>query len=647
MKKILLPPCFMILFCLPLIGDAAPKQNTGMVIFENFEDASKHRVISKNAEISARFGFNGSAGLRLSPHGKQAQYELPLNFKPEKGKRYLLTIYEKKHGKVVSHIAWEAYKNSRHQFGNWNVNRTPLEGGWTKCELPVYIKTDDDVSGKDWKFRYLAIATAKDSAGKDAWVDYDNLSIREDVPVWHLANVWPTHNKLQAEDGKIRLYSAFDGSFLKPGAHPLYKLELLVDGQVIATQVLKDQNGVIRAAFGRQNRCGPAILRFSLLDAETSGTVVSRELEIRIAKRYLPKKGEIIIDEKGRAIIDGKPFMPLGFFTGFPGNKPEDAARHLKWMHDAGFNAVVEYLGDSWRGNIRTLLDMMQRNGIRMLYNFTSAVHHPEQIETKYRKRALEIKDHPAVIGWYIMDEAHAEQLPAIIRMRKMLNEMTPGQVTWSYNVFEVPPYLAAADMPGGGIYPVGQAPDLMSSDIKMRKAAACATGLWYAPQAMNWANYRKGAMDSEEAYRKAAPEPSAHELLAVALHQASHGVTGFFFYHYGDIWKGKVPEWIPKRLEAMRYIGQTMKSLEPFILSGEGITEIPHEDLKGKSRVVALTDGRGACRILVIGLQKDNECSFVPPEKYQVKNSYTGLSAWKNGKWFFRGKAFSCDILK
>ena len=625
-------------------GDSGQK----IVYSENFEDTSKHKIMDKNVETAPLTGFNGSAGLRINPHGLKTQYTLPLQFKPQKGKRYIFTIYEKCHGQVYSHVAWEAFKKHEHMYGNWNVKRTPLEGGWTKCEISLFAKDDGDVSDDEWRFKYFMIVTSKGDVSEEAYVDYDNITIREDVPEWHLASVWPTHNKLQAEDGKIRLYSAFDGSFLKPGADPVYILELIADGKLLAKQTLKDQNGVIRAEFGPQKYRGPAILRVTLFDKNLNDKAASRNLEITVAEKYIPKKGEIIIDEKGRAIVDGKPFMPLGFFSSFRKDKGVDHVKeHLKWLHDAGFNVLIEYWGDSWKDDIGTLHDLMQENQIRVFYNFTGVVHRRNEIDTYYRERAQELIKHPAVIGWFIMDEAHAAQLPAILQMRRMLNEMSPGHVTWSYNVFDAPPFLAAADMPGAGIYPIGMAPDLSASDLNLRKAAACATGLWYAPQSMNWANYRKGAMESEEAYRKAGKEPTENELLSVVLQQASHGVTGFFFYSYHDMLTGKVPEWIPQRREYLRNIAKVMRSLEPFIMSGEKIIEIPHKDLKGQTRVVALTDGKGNYRILVIGLTKDNEAEFELSPDFGSLTSHTKLTENKNGIWTFKGKAFSCDLLE
>ena len=260
---------------------------------------------------------------------------------------------------------------------------------------------------------------------------------------------------------------------------------------------------------------------------------------------------------------------------------------------------------------------------------------------------------HPVLAGWYVMDEAHESQYPAIVQLRRMLNKMTPGKVSWSYNVFEVAPFLGAADMPGAGIYPIGSAPDLTAADAKLRKAKAVTSGLWFAPQSMNWINYNKeyrrikDPKEAQEFYRKNGKEPTENEYLSVPLLQASHGVTGFFFYSYHDLIRCPIPGWVEKRKAAFVNIAKVLRGLEPFILSGQAIEEIPHKDVKGKTRIVALSNGKGKYSILVIGLTKDNVATFTLPAKYGKLKAHTGLVSGKGNTYTFKGKAYSCDYMQ
>ena len=68
--------------------------------------------------------------------------------------------------------------------------------------------------------------------------------------------------------------------------------------------------------------------------------------EVTVGPAYRPKKGEAVIDEKGRVIVDGRPFMAVGLYTNFADHrkyKPDELEAHFRKMHDAGFNFMIDY----------------------------------------------------------------------------------------------------------------------------------------------------------------------------------------------------------------------------------------------------------------------------------------------------------------
>jgi hypothetical protein len=132
-----------------------------------------------------------------------------------------------------------------------------------------------------------------------------------------------------------------------------------------------------------------------------------------------------------------------------------------------------------------------------------------------------------------------------------------------------------------------------------------------------------------------------------VALCFAANGVTGFTFYSYFDIYRGPFPELYEKRWEKIKKVGAAMKDLEPFIVSGRKKLEIPAADAKGKSRVVAMTDGKGGVRVIVYGLTRDNECSFKLPAAFGKMVSTCGNVRKKDGTYVYSGREFTCDVLK
>ena len=141
---------------------------------------------------------------------------------------------------------------------------------------------------------------------------------------------------------------------------------------------------------------------------------------------------------------------------------------------------------------------------------------------------------------------------------------------------------------------------------------------------------------------RREGREPTENEMLSVALLYAAWGVKGFLFYSYFDLYKCPIPEWIPRRWEAIVNVAAALRSLEPFIMSGDAIRQVAHTDVKGSHRIVVLSDGKGRHRVLVIGLTRNNEATFTLPAEYGKLSSRCG-----NGIWHFEGPEFTCDTLQ
>ena len=92
------------------------------------------------------------------------------------------------------------------------------------------------------------------------------------------------------------------------------------------------------------------------------------------------------------------------------------------------------------------------------------------------------------------------------------------------------------------------------------------------------------------------------------------------------------MPELYEKRWDAMKSVGRTLRSLEPFIMSGRPIVEVPHKDVKGRTRLVQMTDDDGRKVVIAVGLKRDNECTFTLPDGRERT---------------FRGKDFSCEVFR
>lgn len=629
-------------------------------VFENpdFEDSAKYGKVNDHVEIG-RFGYNGNGGVRIRP-GKRYTYVAPLKkgVRFEKGKRYVFSADICNFGDSTSQIAVEAFdkKTGKYSHGFWGMTAKKLDGGWTHYDSFFIPKVEPEEV--DYHFIVYTALSRRHGADPDdpgTYTQADNLAVAEAAPVWELGIVWPTHFKVFKEHGRVRLCSNFVGDFFAEGAEPVYELALVKPdgGQLSAATVSKIESKAFTAVFGRLDYEGPATLAVKLQDR--GKTLSEKKIEVVVAPEYKPKKGEVTVAEDGRAFVDGKPFMPIGFYTSLADIKKhplDDALAQLKEIRAMGFNLIMDYstykLGSAAKR--KAFYDICAEADIRVLaddFSFRSAAALADP-QSAPSKRARELAGYPAVIGFYTMDEASPDRIPALTEVRRRLNAIAPGHIVNTCNIFSPYSYLMTADIAGGDKYPidVGER-DLSGMEAYCRDLEATTMCGWHAPQAYNWANSRPDARDNPAKYRTMGREANENEMLSVALLYASYGVKGFIFYSWFDIHRCPIPEWIERRKTAILGVSKALGDLEPFIMSGIAYEELKREDVKGSHRILIWKDGRGRSRVTIVGIKRDNECSFrLPPSCGKLK-SRCGRTVCRDGVWTFKGPEFSCDILE
>ncbi len=630
--------------------------------FENadFEDSAGHGRLDKYTEVARGFGFNGNGGARISKFVRYS-FELPVKktLKLRKGERYVFSLETRNNSKdILEQIALETTNPETGKYeGYWGRKSIDIGGGWFREELAFVPKRDLDAGREKLRFILFVLINPhlKIEAGKsEHYIDCDNAKLKTDEPLWYFCNTWPTHNKIFKERGRVRAYSSFVGRFLNPDAKPVYSFELSTpDGRMLAKASCEEKDGVLTAEFGAVRHEGAAVLTAVLSDRGRE--VARRRREVTVTETYKPRKGEVFVNERGQTLIDGKPFMPLGFYSDLAKLSKytkEEVEYHLKRIHEAGFNFLIDYQTYTLkRKEDRDFFyGLCEKYSIKVLADdFAGYQQKPDKLH-EIAPQALELAKYPAVLGWYIMDEASEDKIPVLEKIRRALNAVTPGHIVHACNIMSPPPYLPVSDVQGGDNYPISERKDccLEGADDYMRRAGACRpAAAWHAPQAVNWANYRRGARDDKETYLKSGREPEENEMLSVALAYAANGINGFVFYSYFDIYRGPFPEWYEKRWEKVKKVGAVMKDLEPFITSGRKILEIGRTDKKGRSRVVAMTDGKGDVRVIVYGLSQDNECAFRLPGQFGKMVPVCGNVRREGDLYVYSGKEFTCDILK
>ena len=611
-------------------------------VFENagFEDVSKFQPETKGVEIANGAGYSTSGGLRLYParakNGKM-RYDFKTDFKPQAGKRYKFGFSYKPHGKVFAHCFWESYAKGKHVQGCWNVTEEKLAEGWKRKWVAVVPKSDE----ADRQV-FATIAMASDAERRvctnmDEYVEFDDVFIEEDEPEWYLTNVWPTHNYVFSDNPRVRFYSGYSGEFIPKGGKAEFKVELVGGGRTLAERKASDDNGSFTVDFGGPIAYrGAGRLRVTAKDAVSGKICGTTEIDVKILPTVKPGNGGTFVTEDGIALLDGKPFMPLGFFASF--GRRHDLAGLKKTMpewKEAGANLLLEYWMLSWGDKLMPeVLKTLRDNDIKLMLNVTAWHHRKDLLQTEHRDIVRKFMKEPALFGYYLTDEAPMTLIPYVHSLRKMINEVDPDHPTWECNLFEPAAYLKISDCYGADNYPIAIGSNgLEYMDAGMARWAVCRPSVaWLCPQCFNKANYRPHAMETKEAYDANGVEPTENGMLAVALLQASWGAKGFIFYMWDDLFRGPYTERYEVRKRAALNNIRVLKSLEPFIMSGKPIEVVAHKDAKGRTRVVKMVDGKGAWRVIAIGLAKDNECTFTLPDGHIRK---------------FKGGEFSCEVFK
>ena len=121
---------------------------------------------------------------------------------------------------------------------------------------------------------------------------------------------------------------------------------------------------------------------------------VSRPADCTIAPG--PDTVTVSIDSQRRFLVDGKPFIPYAM-----GLEALPPPAMMQTMAEAGFNTVVfAASGATTVAEIRSVLDNAKANGLKAILWINRDVS-----TTTLRNWVAGLKDHPALIAWYVYDE--------------------------------------------------------------------------------------------------------------------------------------------------------------------------------------------------------------------------------------------------
>jgi len=301
---------------------------------------------------------------------------------------------------------------------------------------------------------------------------------------------------------------------------------------------------------------------------------------------------KVTLDDRGRLLVEGKPFFPLGLYLG----PTED--EHLERIAKGGFNTILCY-GYGAGQDPRAYLDRAAKHGLKVIYSikdfYEGSTWYPKgggqgDLDLM-RKYVTELRDHPALLAWYTNDELGPTWMPRLQAAYDLVCQLDPDHP--AFQVLCVPSqnqlYYAVTDILGVDPYPIPRHPVTMVGEWMetARAGMSEAKPVWCVPQIFQWANYSKEPKDRE---------PTFEEKRAMACLALIHRAQGLIGYSYYDLLKGVDAAGFGRRWKEVAAIAGEVGKLIPVLLEGKEIAA----ERAGVVRYRVLEHG-GAMHVLAV----------------------------------------------
>ena len=313
------------------------------------------------------------------------------------------------------------------------------------------------------------------------------------------------------------------------------------------------------------------VMRFALGTNEIDCVLSARGREIgrattRFVRTAAPTPRKVRIDRHGRAIVDGKPFFPLGMYTG------RMSAAHLARYADSPFNCLMQY-GSPTAADMKAFRDA----GLKVIYDIASQYGAKDAGTNHVRHAIRKFGGDPSLLAWYLYDEQPTSKIPVLEARQRLVESLDSDHPTWcAQDIFsETRHYLGACDVFGGDPYPVSARPVSVATDAirEEKKGLMGMRPIWQVVQAFgwNWIN---------ESQAKRQRRPTEPEIRNMAWQAIAGGARGLIFFSYGYYCRDmERREPVEVLWPEMKRIAAEIKRHEAMLLAAE-TDAIPDADL-------------------------------------------------------------------
>lgn len=251
-------------------------------------------------------------------------------------------------------------------------------------------------------------------------------------------------------------------------------------------------------------------------------------------QRLQPKQNEVKIDRlTGGLLVDGLPWLPVGFYSSLKNHNFE----FLKSEVTQGINLYSPYQGitDDNREARMAYLDLCAQLGIKVNYNICSlagsqgvGITNKASEEAKMsalRNEILRVKDHPALLSYYIADEPDGQGVnPATLKKSyDLIHQLDPYHPVTIVIISTLPAqrFADTYDIVMADPYPIPNSPAIVASQMigKIFQQMQYEKAVWLVPQVFG----------GSEVWKR---EPTAREVRMMVYGSIIEGARGIQGFH-------------------------------------------------------------------------------------------------------------------
>ncbi len=617
-----------ILICFAMMTTFALSSAQNLVKNPGFEEGTAEwKYAAECGEVVAGAGRDGSAGFIYRRTDPADYHILRQDVELEPGRRYRFS-------------AWARPADAETPVGNIGII---LEFSKDGVFLGTQYMDNEPEDGSDWRHYHSEFTAGAEGTSYSLGVYMpqgdlgsfvtDDIAITPVASEWRFGQILPWGNLGQPGD-ELSFASIYNDIPLDRQSVTLRFLD--GDGDEVAKSThAPGKDGTLRFVLPAWH---PGDYRVLATLTDDGGTVRgAAELPLKVVAK---RDRKVELSPNGSFIVEGKPFYAVGAYS----NGHFDNTQHEE-MAALGYNCSLPYpMVADWSKleNIDKYveeLDKCEKLGLKVIFCLVFHFRLSNDLKTfqKFVAPWLErVKDHPALLAYYLMDEPPFDKAQLAADCRRWLNQADPNHPVFAVfcNQMAINDFLNGVDCVGTDIYPFSnQVHSVKRQLINLGAIRGRGLPVWLVAQ-----SYDMGNVIACPHYY-----PTGMEILAQGMAGYISDAGGLLYWCYYHInINAPDPE---KRLDEMKRAVAILKDVAPFALAPQAAE--PPAWLAGaqadKTAWRYLEKDDGEARLLVLAANEPGTFRVELPEGMEFAGSATGLTTLQGRTLVFTG-ATACD---